>query len=506
DTFLKTLRMRTDYLFLFACLLDSFHGVHSAEYFCSETCVVDLATATPTANNGTTCSYSCPSGGSMTNPCTSTTSTTTTTTTTTTSPSTTTTTEPSTTTGDAVIDGPCASIVKDDGILYDNKCVIIDTKANCHENSLPTCVCSEGYSGSTCGIKSEQLIELGKLIGGGENATEQAQQIIKEIEASKGSGGSATIIANLPSLLSFLTDEQRIGMSYTAGEVIMVATYEGKKLDVNTDFTRVTDPSLGNCFTFNHHNASHKYKIRRIGAGGGLRVELDSLPSEYAPWTDIVGMSVYVHPIGLELNVESSKYASVPGSADQIVLTRSMFHKIGKKCARDTRDAQSFYMDGKYSVDGCLRACYQDSVQRECGCMDASYARKDGVDGCRFGKLPCITSMAASRGDPVAWKECHCPPPCDEETYDYLVSRATHLRVDNANFTQRRSEVILYFDSFHTSVSQEEYKMTLSEFIGYVGGIGGLLLGITISFIVEVFLLAFILFGCCGSKEKTKSS
>ncbi|KAF8374294.1 hypothetical protein PRIPAC_80723 [Pristionchus pacificus] len=478
------------------------------KYFCSEECVMDITTATLLSNNGTACSYSCPTGGgTMTSPCTTTTSTTTEGPTTTTTTEATTTTETTTMTpaptaaGGAVLSGPCASIIKD-GILYPNMCVIVDQSATCEPDPSiqPTCKCSIGYSGTTCGVADAQLKALEELLGG----TKEAQQVLQDIADSKGSGGSATLISNLPALLSFLTDEQRIAMSYAASEVIAWATYEGKALNVNTDFTRIVDPTLGNCFTFNYHNSSFKYKIRRVGSGGGLRVELDSMPDEYAPWTDVVGMTVYVHPVGQELNVESNKYASIAGSADQLVLDRSLFHKIKKGCAKDTSAAQSFYMDGIYTVDGCLRACYQDSVFRDCGCMDASYARKPGVAGCKYGKLSCIANMVARRADPVSWKECHCPQPCDEETFDYIVSRATHLRIDNANLTKQRSEVVLFFDSFQTKVSQEVYKISFSQVIGNIGGVAGLLLGITISFIVEVVLLFVMLCICSSSNPEPK--
>lgn len=55
---------------------------------------------------------------------------------------------------------------------------------------------------------------------------------LQDIADSKGSGGSATLISNLPALLSFLTDEQRVAMSYSASDVIAWATYEGKALNV----------------------------------------------------------------------------------------------------------------------------------------------------------------------------------------------------------------------------------------------------------------------------------
>ena len=46
--------------------------------------------------------------------------------------------------------------------------------------------------------------------------------------------GTAKFNANLPSLLSFLTDDQRVEMSYAWNDTLGDATYEGKTLDLQS--------------------------------------------------------------------------------------------------------------------------------------------------------------------------------------------------------------------------------------------------------------------------------
>ncbi|GMR30781.1 hypothetical protein PMAYCL1PPCAC_00976, partial [Pristionchus mayeri] len=212
-----------------------------------------------------------------------------------------------------------------------------------------------------------------------------------------GKTNPATVIAALPALLSFLTDDQRVDMSYLVEDMIVDATFEEESLDFRESFTFFNDPSLGNCFTFNHFNVTEKYQARGAGPRYGLRVTLAFNVQEYAPWVESVGVLTYIHPIGQNIYLESVKHTVQPGNSDQIAMKKHSFKRLrapfAAKCIAKADEVQSFYFPGDYSVDGCLRSCYQDSVFRSCGCMDPSYARKPGVPSCAFDKLACIDEM-----------------------------------------------------------------------------------------------------------------
>ncbi|GMT05305.1 hypothetical protein PENTCL1PPCAC_27479, partial [Pristionchus entomophagus] len=260
-------------------------------------------------------------------------------------------------------------------------------------------------------------------------------------------------------------------MSYTVDEMILEATYEEKPINIRESFTLFNDPSLGNCFTYNHFNATQQSKARGPGARYGLRVTLDFQMDEYVPWVEAVGMYTFVHPIGQNVYLESVKHSLPPGIVDQVSMKKSRFtlmRGLFTHCAASKAEAQSFYFPGDYSVDGCLRSCYQDSVYRSCGCMDPSYSRRPDVKACNFDQLACIDAMTARRGDPYYWPECTCTAPCREEEYLYDTSRA----------------MIIQF----------------SRVLGLTGGFGGVLLGGSMVFFVEVFmLLVRIIMIACGN-------
>ncbi|GMT31970.1 hypothetical protein PFISCL1PPCAC_23267, partial [Pristionchus fissidentatus] len=329
-------------------------------------------------------------------------------------------------------------------------CNTKDSNATCSMDiSQPYCTCTAGWTGTFCTVSVDALSNIGG------NATDSLVEVITD-----GKSTPARLITSLPALLSFLTDEQRVNMSYSVNEMILEATYEEQPLVVQESFTLFNDPSLGNCFTFNHFNASTNYFSRGPSARYGLRVTLDFQMHEYVPWVESVGIFTFVHSIGQDVYLESVKHTVQPGRTDQIAMRKSHFTRlrdIFTGCAATKAAAQSYYFAGNYSVEGCRRSCYQDSVFRSCQCMDPSYARKEGVKACSFSQLACVDAMTARRGDTYYWPECTCPFPCREEQFKYETSRAMLIQ--------------------------------FSRVLGLTGGFVGVLLGASIIFIIEIGLL-----------------
>ncbi|GMT05306.1 hypothetical protein PENTCL1PPCAC_27480 [Pristionchus entomophagus] len=240
-------------------------------------------------------------------------------------------------------------------------------------------------------------------------------------------------------------------MSYAVEEMILDATFEEEPLNIRESFTLFNDPSLGNCFTFNHFNSSTQYQAR----GSGARY----------------GIFTCIHPMGQNVYLESVKHTLRPGT-DQIAMKKYRFTRLRgpfTNCAATKSAAQSFYFPGDYSVDGCLRSCYQYSVYRSCGCMDPSYAREQGVKSCNFEQLACIDSMSARRRDPYYWPECKCPLPCGEEEYRYETSRAMYLQSFNSN-TSQTSEIVIFPVMLDVYSQVEEWTFPFSRVLGLTGG------------------------------------
>ncbi|GMR49329.1 hypothetical protein PMAYCL1PPCAC_19524, partial [Pristionchus mayeri] len=162
-------------------------------------------------------------------------------------------------------------------------------------------------------------------------------------------------------------------------------------------------------------------------------------------------------------------------------------------CISNVDQAQSFYFPGEYSVDGCLRSCYQDSVHRHCDCMDPQYARKPGVKSCTFEKLACIDEMTAKRGDPYYWTECRCGLPCGEEEYRYETSRSMKIQRQkihaNSTNSDLTSDITIFFATMDVNAQAEEWTFPVSRVLGLTGGFAGVLMGASVVFVIEIILL-----------------
>ncbi|GMR30782.1 hypothetical protein PMAYCL1PPCAC_00977, partial [Pristionchus mayeri] len=100
------------------------------------------------------------------------------------------------------------------------------------DTSQAYCTCSDGWTGTYCAVDAQAFGNLGG------NSSEGLIDVI-----DTGKTNPATVISALPALLSFLTDEQRVEMSYLVEDMIVDATFEEQTLDVRESFTFFNDPS-----------------------------------------------------------------------------------------------------------------------------------------------------------------------------------------------------------------------------------------------------------------------
>lgn len=68
------------------------------------------------------------------------------------------------------------------------------------------------------------------------------------------------------------------------------------------------------------------------------------------------------------------------------------------------KDAQPFFFNGSYSVEGCYRSCFQDQLSQACGCADprfplptdgstSNFCVAKNADDCEFIALFCFKSI-----------------------------------------------------------------------------------------------------------------
>lgn len=98
------------------------------------------------------------------------------------------------------------------------------------------------------------------------------------------------------------------------------------------------EPTLGNCFTFNHEDTKPDFKMRNSGEENGTeqpyRVVIPSWsPSgfqaymrvrqdEYLFWVDNAALSIFVHPMGQLVFSDSLRFLAEPGSKSTLLISK----------------------------------------------------------------------------------------------------------------------------------------------------------------------------------------
>ncbi|CCD69400.2 EGF-like domain-containing protein [Caenorhabditis elegans] len=377
-------------------------------------------------------------------------------------------------------------------------CKTKDPDATCvNTNGSYYCVCSPNMFGKSCLFNKIIYQILNATYGdlGPDKLDEMAQELTND----------PTLVRDIvPFLIGGYSLEVRTSLSWTAADMFLWVAYEQQLIDLNSNFVQWNDKVLGNCFTFNHMNSSFKYEARSSGYPGGLEMQMNVKQDEYLPWTETAGVMVFTSTKEEAVTSESVRINTAPHFESRIAINRVDYYRLGGRygvCINSVSEVKSYYYDGDYTTDGCLRSCYQDVVNGDCGCMDPRYPMPNDGISCSISQKTCIDELVDSRGDPSTWPECTCPLPCSQTVYTSKLSRLPYVNkiVDcEEAYTNKTACYETFLDSVILRISlpkldymiySETPAMDLTKFMSYLGGILSILIGVSIVSFVELFFL-----------------
>uniref|UniRef100_A0A914DVP0 Uncharacterized protein n=1 Tax=Acrobeloides nanus TaxID=290746 RepID=A0A914DVP0_9BILA len=112
---------------------------------------------------------------------------------------------------------------------------------------------------------------------------------------------------------------------------------------------------MGNCFTFNHQNATKIYKLRYSGEHGGFRAKMTINQAEYFNWVYTASLLVFLHRREETIMGESVSYQIAPGEETTFVIQRNVYTRLGKPyglCIKSKTEVKSYYNPGSaYTID-----------------------------------------------------------------------------------------------------------------------------------------------------------
>ncbi|TKR96324.1 hypothetical protein L596_010359 [Steinernema carpocapsae] len=325
---------------------------------------------------------------------------------------------------------------------------------------------------------------------------------LEELEAD-----NKTVPQTLPFYLAFVPKENRSELSWEQDDLFQWASFEGQELELQKDIVKWNEATLGNCFTFNHMSKPAKFHLQVPGRKEGFRALMRVYQDQYLHWIEDAALLVFVHSSNQAVLGESLRFLAKPGTHTTLAITQTKFERLGGKygeCVYDKEEVNSYYFEGDYSIDGCFRSCYQDALYKTCGCMDPRFPRpEEDTPGCDMSKRQCVFDMSKKSSNPSTWKECSCPLPCSNMQFtaqwssaDFTLKQTECSKHKHDNRTYQNCLAVtdhvlisVYMENFLFQTLKEQPKTDFNKFISDLGGLLGILCGITFITFVEFLLL-----------------
>ena len=211
------------------------------------------------------------------------------------------------------------------------------------------------------------------------------------------------------------------------------------------DFIEFYSFEYGNCYTFNGNGTGTTRTVSRTKTG--LQMELfTGIPGDFSFER---GMYVTVHNKSM---VPLTKYEGVKasvGTSTDIGITRTFINKLDapySDCRKDVSQytsTDSYYF--KYIIDNmtntvytqnlCYQVCFQDMVNKKCGCDDATniISLNKSIGICKIKQLyeTCIPDTIKSCLTPGGDCDCadYCPLECDSMTFSTSVRSSYYVKL-----------------------------------------------------------------------------
>ncbi|GMS80573.1 hypothetical protein PENTCL1PPCAC_2748 [Pristionchus entomophagus] len=396
----------------------------------------------------------------------------------------------------------CDSYTKPDGTVVASPCQEYDPSAVCTNVDETTykCTCSAAYTNTKCDltIKAETtLIRMYSPM----NSTDVVPFVEKICE------NPVAFTTTFTFQLGSMTEEERMDLSWNVDDLFQWIAFEDEIIDMTADLYKWNDVFLGNCFTFNHRNLSFAYQARRHGEHGGLRAALKLASDEHLPYIETAGINVYVHDKNDDVYYESLGYAPKSVGEALMAVERSSYTNLPFRgaCVKSAAAVNPYYQRDVYSQEACYRSCYQSAVISSCECADPLYASPNGVPNCNVSRQACVEGYRSTHSDPSSCGGCsYCRPSCNTQVFDVVLSqgplRASRFHCSGqANQTacelQYRNQlrVSVFLSTLLTRSYTEQFAMTFVQFLSQLGGLLGVLCGLSIFGFIEFAVLVLIL-------------
>uniref|UniRef100_A0A8B9CVT7 Epithelial sodium channel subunit beta n=1 Tax=Anser brachyrhynchus TaxID=132585 RepID=A0A8B9CVT7_9AVES len=315
------------------------------------------------------------------------------------------------------------------------------------------------------------------------------------------------------SILSKVPLQERIRMGYQAEDMILACLYGAEPCNYK-NFTQIYHPDHGNCYIFNWGMDKEALNSSNPGAEFGLKLILDISQQDYIPYlSSAAGARLMLHQQKSFPFLKDQGIYAMAGTETSIGVLVDELERMGypySDCTMNGSDVpvKNLYSEynTSYSIQACLRSCFQNHMAEICGCGHYMFPLPEGVTYCNNDDNPgwayCYSSLRSSiRQRQICIDSCK--ETCNDTQYKMTISMAdwpseasedwifhilSYERDMSTNVTLDRNGIIklnIYFQEYNYRTISESAATTIVWLLSSLGGQFGFWMGGSVLCLIE---------------------
>ncbi|NXR39046.1 SCNNB protein, partial [Zosterops hypoxanthus] len=315
------------------------------------------------------------------------------------------------------------------------------------------------------------------------------------------------------SILSKVPLHERIRMGYQAEDMILACLYGAEPCNYK-NFTQIYHPDHGNCYIFNWGMDEEALNSSNPGAEFGLKLILDISQQDYIPYlSSAAGARLMLHQQKSFPFLKDQGIYAMAGTETSIGVLVDELERMGypySDCTMNGSDVpvKNLYSqyNTSYSIQACLRSCFQNHMVEICGCGHYMFPLPEGVTYCNNEDNPgwayCYSSLRSSIKQRQICIDS-CKETCNDTQYKMTISMAdwpseasedwifhilSYERDMSTNVTLDRNGVIklnIYFQEYNYRTISESAATTIVWLLSSLGGQFGFWMGGSVLCLIE---------------------
>ncbi|XP_006892697.1 PREDICTED: amiloride-sensitive sodium channel subunit beta-like [Elephantulus edwardii] len=314
-------------------------------------------------------------------------------------------------------------------------------------------------------------------------------------------------------IFSQVPRKELMKMGYPAERLILACLF-GAEPCSHRNFTSIFYPDYGNCYIFNWGMTDKILPSANPGAEFGLKLILDIDQKDYVPFlTSTAGARLMLHEQKSYPFIKDEGIYAMGGTETSIGVLVDRLERKGKpysQCTMNGSDVpvKNLYSNYNttYSIQACLRSCFQDHMIQNCSCGHYLYPLPSGEKYCNNQDFPdwayCYSALRRSESQREACIS-KCSESCNDTKYTMTISMAEwpsessedwvfHVlsleRDQQPNITLSRKGIVklnIYFQEFNYRTIQESTANNIVWLLSNLGGQFGFWMGGSVLCLIE---------------------